>query len=189
MCRNSVTRCGKQEYRTTTAQWKAQQAVRGPKVAQLVTYVRNWSRSRIAPTGWQIASRVLLRAVAGDCVLEGSDPAAPEGSAISDRAEPGADLSPSADAALECEVVTCTRTGRALHQPRARHRTRLRDMPSPTSSSVNALRKPLTARFSVTGKRFCPSARTARRSGRSTSTVADPRCCYICSGSTGGARP
>ena len=38
--RNAATRCGKQEYRASVAQWKAQQAAKRPKVAKLAANAR-----------------------------------------------------------------------------------------------------------------------------------------------------
>lgn len=50
--RNAATRGGRQEYRATVAQWKAQQAAKRPKVAKLVTneHLRDYVQERLDGT-------------------------------------------------------------------------------------------------------------------------------------------
>jgi IS30 family transposase len=50
--RNAATRSGRQEYRATVAQWKAQQAAKRPKVAKLVTNdrLRDYVQDRLDGT-------------------------------------------------------------------------------------------------------------------------------------------
>ena len=50
--RNAATRGGKQEYRATVAQWKAQQAAKRPKTAKLATNdrLREYVQERLAGT-------------------------------------------------------------------------------------------------------------------------------------------
>ena len=146
--RNAATRGGKQEYRATVAQWKAQQAAKRPKVAKLVTNdrLREYVQERLDGT---------VRRTDGTPVL---GPTAPEWKGrnkphrqdrrwatawspeqISHRLridfpdDESMRISHEAiyqalfiegRGALKRELVACLRTGRALREPRARTRNK-----------------------------------------------------------------
>ena len=93
--RNAATRGGKQEYRATVAQWKAQQAAKRPKSGEArwattgcVSTYRNGSPADRPP------ARRHDRHRAADARVEGAEQAAPAGQAMGDGMEPGADLAP-----------------------------------------------------------------------------------------------
>jgi IS30 family transposase len=147
--RNTATRGGKQEYRATVAQWKAQQAAKRPKVAKLVTNdrLREYVQERLDGT---------VRLADGTAVV-GPDAAAWKGrkmkpyradrrwatawspQQISHRVrldfpdDESTRISHEAiyqalfiqgRGALKRELVACLRTGRALREPRARTRNK-----------------------------------------------------------------
>ncbi len=60
--RNAATRGGKQEYRATVAQWKAQQAAKRPKTAKLVEnpWLREYVQDRLAGTSTDLMARSSL---------------------------------------------------------------------------------------------------------------------------------
>lgn len=146
--RNAATRAGKQEYRATVAQWKAQNAAKRPKTAKLVDnprlrkyiqdrlagYVRQadgtvvagptpppWKglnkphrSDRLWATAWspeQISNRLKID-FPDDPSMRISPEAIYQALFIEDRG------------ALQRELVTCLRTGRALRKPRARSRNK-----------------------------------------------------------------
>ena len=89
--RNAATRGGKQEYRATVAQWKAQQAAKRPKTAKLVENprLREYVQDRLAgnvrrPDGTIVAG-------SDAAAVEGAEQAAPAGPTVVDGVEPGAD--------------------------------------------------------------------------------------------------
>jgi IS30 family transposase len=146
--RNAATRGGQKEYRALVAQWKAQQAAKRPKTAQLVTNdrLRDYVQQRLAGQ---------VRRFDGSVVTGPSTPAwkglnkphrqdrrwatawSPE--QISHRLKidfpDDESMRISHEAiyqslfiqgrgALKRELVTCLRTGRALRKPRARSRSK-----------------------------------------------------------------
>jgi IS30 family transposase len=144
--RNAATRSGKQEYRATVAQWKAQQAAKRPKTAKLVRndLLRHYVEERLAgqvrrPDG-TIAKgprtppwKGLNKPHRQDC--RWSTAWSPEQIAQRLKVEFPDDESMRISheaiyqalfiegrGALKRELVTCLRTGRALREPRARSR-------------------------------------------------------------------
>lgn len=93
--RNAATRSGKQEYRATVAQWKAQQAAKRPKTAKLTgndrlrEYVQDRLMRRRPPPRQHDRPRTQ------DARMERAEQAAPAGQTMGDGMEPGADLAPS----------------------------------------------------------------------------------------------
>ncbi|WP_102935321.1 IS30 family transposase [Streptomyces malaysiensis] len=147
--RNAATRGGKQEYRASVAQWKAQQAAKRPKVAKLVTNdrLREYVQERLDGTV-RLADGT---AVAGPDAAEWKgrkmkphradrrwvtawspqqishrvrlDFPDDESMRISHEAIYQA-LFIQGHGALKRELVACLRTGRALREPRARTRNK-----------------------------------------------------------------
>ena len=95
--RNAATRGGKQEYRATVAQWKAQQAAKRPKTAKLVenARLREYVQERLA--GQRPPARRHDRRRARRRAVEGAEQAAPAGPALVDGVEPGADRAAAED--------------------------------------------------------------------------------------------
>ncbi len=146
--RNAATRGGKQEYRATVAQWKAQQAGKRPKVAKLVTNDRlhEYVQERLDGT----VRRADGTPVPGPTTAEWKGRNKPhrqdrrwatawspeqishrlridfpddESMRISHEAIYQA-LFIEGRGALKRELVACLRTGRALRHPRARSRSK-----------------------------------------------------------------
>jgi IS30 family transposase len=147
--RNAAARGGRQEYRATVAQWKAQQAAKRPKVAKLVTNkrLREYVQERLdgtvrGPDGTVVAGpgaaewkgrkmkphradRHWARAWSPQQIshrvrLDFPDD---ESMRISHEAIYQA-LFIQGRGALKRELVACLRTGRALREPRARTRNK-----------------------------------------------------------------
>lgn len=142
--RNAATRGGKQEYRATVAQWKAQQAAKRPKIAKLVENPRllEYVQDRLAgdvrrpdgtivpgptPPAWKGLNKPHRQdrrwstawspeQIAHRLKVEFPDD---ESMRISHEAIYQS-LFIEGRGALRRELVTCLRTGRALRQPRAR---------------------------------------------------------------------
>ena len=142
--RNAATRGGKQEYRATVAQWKAQQAARRPKTAKLVENprLREYVQDRLAgdvrrpdgtivpgptPPAWKGLNKPhrqdrrwstawSTEQIAHRLKVEFPDD---ESMRISHEAIYQS-LFIEGRGALRRELVTGLRTGRALRQPRAR---------------------------------------------------------------------
>jgi IS30 family transposase len=147
--RNAATRGGKQEYRATVAQWKAQQAAKRPKVAKLVTNdrLREYVQERLDGTvrgadgtvaagpgaaEWKgrkmkphRADRRWATAWSPQQISHrvGLDFPDDESMRISHEAIYQA-LFIQGRGALKRELVACLRTGRALREPRARTRNK-----------------------------------------------------------------
>jgi IS30 family transposase len=142
--RNAATRAGKQEYRATVAQWKAQQAAKRPKTAKLVSNprLREYVQERLSgsvrrPDGTVVAGPE-LRAWKGLNKPHRQDRRwatawSPEQIAHRLRIDFADDESMRISheaiyqalfiegrGALKRELVACLRTGRALREPRAR---------------------------------------------------------------------
>jgi IS30 family transposase len=146
--RNAATRGGKQEYRATVAQWKAQQAAKRPKTAKLVSNprLREYVQERLSGS---------VRRSDGTVVAGPKTPAwkglnkphrqdrrwatawSPEQIAHRLRIDFADDESMRISheaiyqalfiegrGALKRELVACLRTGRALREPRARSRSK-----------------------------------------------------------------
>jgi IS30 family transposase len=146
--RNAATRGGKQEYRATVAQWKAQQAAKRPKTAKLVSSprLREYVQERLGGS---------VRRPDGTVVAGPKPPAwkglnkphrqdrrwatawSPEQIAHRLRIDFADDESMRVSheaiyqslfiegrGALKRELVACLRTGRALREPRARSRSK-----------------------------------------------------------------
>ncbi|MFM8894662.1 MAG: transposase, partial [Actinomycetales bacterium] len=146
--RNAATRGRKRQYRAVVAQWKAQESAKRPKAAKLVTNdrLREYVQERLAgqvrrpdgaivagprPPAWkglnkphrqdrrwavawspeQISHRLRVE-FPDDASMRISHEAIYQALFIQGRG------------ALNRELVTCLRTGRALRQPRARSRNR-----------------------------------------------------------------
>ncbi|WP_344719499.1 IS30 family transposase, partial [Brevibacterium daeguense] len=147
--RNAATRSGKQEYRATVAQWKAQQAAKRPKVAKLVSNgrLREYVQERLDGTlkhadgavvqgpesaGWKGRKMKPHRAdrrwvsawspqqISNRLRLDFPDD---ESMRISHEAIYQS-LFIEGRGALKRELVACLRTGRALREPRARTRNK-----------------------------------------------------------------
>lgn len=146
--RNAATRCGRLEYRASTAQWKAELAARRPKSAKLATNeaLRAYVQDRLAgavraPDGTQApgpdvpawkgrnkprrqdrrwASAWSPQQIANRLPVDFPDDSSIR---ISHEAIYQA-LYIHERGGLERELVTCLRTGRALRVPRARARQR-----------------------------------------------------------------
>jgi IS30 family transposase len=147
--RNAATRSGRQEYRATVAQWKAQQAAKRPKVAKLVTNdrLRDYVQNRLdgtvrGPDGTVVAgpgaaqwkgrkmkphradrrwtTAWSLQQISHRVRLDFPDD---ESMRISHEAIYQA-LFIQGRGALKRELVACLRTGRALREPRARTRNK-----------------------------------------------------------------
>ncbi|WUQ57212.1 IS30 family transposase [Streptomyces virginiae] len=142
--RNAATRAGKQEYRATVAQWKAQQAAKRPKSAKLLGNdpLREYVQERLAgnvrrPDGTVVAGpqapewkglnkphrqdRRWAMAWSPEQISHRLPVDFPEDESmrISHEAIYQA-LFIEGRGALKRELVTCLRTGRALRAPRAR---------------------------------------------------------------------
>lgn len=146
--RNAATRGGKQEYRATVAQWKAQQAAKRPKPSKLVTNdrLREYVQERLVGT----VRRADGTPVLGPTTAEWKGRNKPhrqdrrwatawspeqishrleidfpddESMRISHEAIYQA-LFIEGRGALKRELVACLRTGRALREPRARSRSK-----------------------------------------------------------------
>jgi IS30 family transposase len=148
--RNAATRGGKQEYRATVAQWKAQQAAKRPKTAKLVSNprLREYVHERLSgsvrrpdgtvvtgpePPVWKglnkphradrrWATAWSPQQIAHRLRIEFPDD---EAMRISHEAIYQA-LYIEGRGALKRELVACLRTGRALREPRARSRNKPR---------------------------------------------------------------
>ena len=146
--RNAATRSGKQEYRATVAQWKAQQAAKRPKTAKLVSNprLREYVRERLSgnirrpdgtvvagpkPPAWKglnkphrqdrrWATAWSPEQIAHRLRIDFADD---ESMRISHEAIYQA-LFIEGRGALKRELVACLRTGRALREPRARSRSK-----------------------------------------------------------------
>jgi IS30 family transposase len=146
--RNAATRGGKQEYRATVAQWKAQQAAKRPKTAKLVSNprLREYVQERLSgsvrrpdgtvvagpkPPAWKglnkphrqdrrWATAWSPEQIAHRLRIDFADD---ESMRISHEAIYQA-LFIEGRGALKRELVACLRTGRALRQPRARSRSK-----------------------------------------------------------------
>ena len=147
--RNAATRSGRQDYRATVAQWKAQQAAKRPKVAKLVTNdrLREHVQQRLEGTvrradgtvaagpqaaGWKGRTMKPHRAdrhwatawspqqISHRLRLDLPDD---ESMRISHEAIYQA-LFIEGRGALKRELVACLRTGRALREPRATTRNK-----------------------------------------------------------------
>ncbi|WP_420871647.1 IS30 family transposase [Kocuria oceani] len=146
--RNAATRGGKAEYRALVAQWKAQQAAKRPKTAKLATddRLREYVQERLAGTVRRPDGTVIVgpqppvwkglnkphrqdrrwaiawspEQISHRLKLDFPDD---ESMRISHEAIYQA-LFIQGRGALERELVTCLRTGRALRQPRARAQNR-----------------------------------------------------------------
>lgn len=146
--RNAATRSGKQEYRATVAQWKAQQAAKRPKTSKLVSNprLRDYVRERLSgsvrrPDGTVVAGpkppawkglnkphrqdRRWATAWSPEQIAHRLrvDFADDESMRISHEAIYQA-LFIEGRGALKRELVACLRTGRALREPRARSRSK-----------------------------------------------------------------
>ena len=146
--RNAATRGGKQEYRATVAQWKAQQAAKRPKIAKLVenSRLREYVQDRLAgnvrrpdgtivpgpkPPPWKGLNKPHRQdrrwstawspeQIAQRLKVEFPDD---ESMRISHEAIYQS-LFIEGRGALKRELVTCLRTGRALRAPRERSRNK-----------------------------------------------------------------
>ena len=146
--RNAATRSGKQEYRATVAQWKAQQAAKRPKTAKLVENprLREYVQDRLAgnvrrpdgtivpgpkPPPWKGLNKPHRQdrrwstawspeQIAQRLKVEFPDD---ESMRISHEAIYQS-LFIEGRGALKRELVTCLRTGRALRAPRERSRNK-----------------------------------------------------------------
>jgi IS30 family transposase len=146
--RNAATRAGKQEYRATVAQWKAQQAAKRPKTAKLVSNprLREYVQERLsgsvrrldgtvvagpAPPAWKglnkphrqdrrWATAWSPEQIAHRLRIDFADD---ESMRISHEAIYQA-LFIEGRGALKRELVACLRTGRALREPRARSQSK-----------------------------------------------------------------
>lgn len=146
--RNAATRGGKQEYRATVAQWKAQQAAKRPKTAKLVSNprLREYVQERLSgsvrrpdgtvvagpkPPAWKglnkphrqdrrWATAWSPEQIAHRLRIDFADD---ESMRISHEAIYQA-LFIEGRGALKRELVACLRTGRALREPRARSRSK-----------------------------------------------------------------
>jgi IS30 family transposase len=146
--RNAATRSGKQEYRATVAQWKAQQAAKRPKTAKLVSNprLREYVQERLSgsvrrPDGTVVAGpkppawkglnkphrqdRRWATAWSPEQIVHrlSIDFTDDESMRISHEAIYQA-LFIQGRGALKRELVACLRTGRALREPRARSRSK-----------------------------------------------------------------
>lgn len=174
--RNAATRAGKQEYRATVAQWKAQQAAKRPKSAKLLGNdpLREYVQERLAgnvrrPDGTVVAGpqapewkglnkphrqdRRWAMAWSPEQISHRLPVDFPEDESmrISHEAIYQA-LFIEGRGALKRELVTCLRTGRALRAPERGRRTSRRGMSPRTSSSANAPPRPGTVRPRDTGR-------------------------------------
>lgn len=146
--RNAATRGGKQEYRATVAQWKAQQAAKRPKTAKLASNprLREYVQERLSgsvrrpdgtvvagpePPAWKglnkphrqdrrWATAWSPEQIAHRLRIDFADD---ESMRISHEAIYQA-LFIEGRGALKRELVACLRTGRALREPRARSRNK-----------------------------------------------------------------
>jgi IS30 family transposase len=146
--RNAATRGGKQEYRATVAQWKAQQAAKRPKTAKLVSNprLREYVQERLSgsvrrpdgtvvagpePPAWKglnkphrqdrrWATAWSPEQIAHRLRIDFADD---ESMRLSHEAIYQA-LFIEGRGALKRELVACLRTGRALREPRARSRSK-----------------------------------------------------------------
>ena len=146
--RNAATRSGKQEYRASVAQWKAQQAAKRPKIAKLVgnDKLRDYVQERLAgqvrrPDGtivtgpktapWKGLNKPRRQdrrwatawspeQISNRLPVEFPDD---ESMRISHEAIYQA-LYIEGRGALKRELAACLRTGRALREPRARSRNK-----------------------------------------------------------------
>lgn len=129
--RNAATRAGKQEYRATVAQWKAQQAAKRPKSAKFLGNdpLREYVQERLSgnvhrPDGTLVAGpeTPAWKGLNKPHRLRIDFPE-DESMRISHEAIYQA-LFIEGRGALKRELVTCLRTGRALRTPRARSRNK-----------------------------------------------------------------
>jgi IS30 family transposase len=153
--RNAATRGGKQEYRATVAQWKAQQTAKRPKTAKLVfnprlrEYVQDRLSGAVRRPGGELVAGPTARAWKGRNKPRREDRCwatawSPE--QISNRLKLDfpedesmrisheaiyQSLFIQSRGALKRELVACLRTGRALRVPRARARQRRDGMVTP----------------------------------------------------------
>src|SRR4051812_31460223 len=146
--RNAATRAGKQEYRATVAQWKAQQAAKRPKTAKLVSNprLREYVQERLSgsvrrpdgtvvagpkPPAWKGLNKPHRQdrrwatpwspgQIAPRLRIDFADD---EAMRISHEAIYQS-LFIQGRGALKRELVACLRTGRALREPRARSRSK-----------------------------------------------------------------
>jgi IS30 family transposase len=146
--RNAATRAGKQEYRATVAQWKAQQAAKRPKTAKLASNprLREYVQQRLSgsvhrpdgtvvagpkPPAWKglnkphrqdrrWATAWSPEQIAHRLRIDFADD---ESMRISHEAIYQA-LFIEGRGALKRELVACLRTGRALREPRARSQSK-----------------------------------------------------------------
>jgi hypothetical protein len=146
--RNAATRSGKQEYRATVAQWKAQQAAKRPKSAKLLEddRLRQYVQERLAgnvhrPDGTVVAGpptpawkglnkphrqdRWWVTAWSPEQISHRLKVDFPEDESMRISHEAiYQSLFIEGRGALKRELVTCLRTGRALREPRARSRNK-----------------------------------------------------------------
>ncbi|WP_418904362.1 IS30 family transposase [Brevibacterium antiquum] len=147
--RNAATRGGRQEYRATVAQWKAQQSATRPKVAKLVTNdrLREYVQQRLDGTVRRADGTVVTGPDAAEWKGRKMKPhradrhwaTAWSPQQISNRLridfpdDESMRISHEAlyqslfiegRGALKRELVACLRTGRALREPRARTRNK-----------------------------------------------------------------
>ena len=147
--RNAATRSGRQDYRATVAQWKAQQAAKRPKVAKLVTNdrLREYVQERLDGTLRGAEGTVVAGPGAAEWKGRKMKPhradrhwaTAWSPQQISHRVrldfpdDESMRISHEAiyqalfiqgRGALKRELVACLRTGRALREPRARARNK-----------------------------------------------------------------
>ncbi|NYV72758.1 IS30 family transposase [Streptomyces sp. UH6] len=146
--RNAATRSGKQEYRATVAQWKAQQAAKRPKSAKLLEddRLRQYVQERLAgnvhrPDGTVVAGpptpawkglnkphrqdRRWATAWSPEQISHRLKVDFPEDESMRISHEAiYQSLFIEGRGALKRELVTCLRTGRALREPRARSRNK-----------------------------------------------------------------
>ncbi len=146
--RNAATRSGKQEYRSTVAQWKAQQAAKRPKTAKLVENprLREYVQDRLAghvrrpdgtivpgprPPAWKglnkphRADRRWSLAWSPEQIAQRLKIDFPDDESMRISHEAiYQSLFIEGRGALKRELVACLRTGRALRAPRARSRNK-----------------------------------------------------------------
>ncbi|MFJ8545891.1 IS30 family transposase [Streptomyces sp. NPDC093586] len=146
--RNAATRGGKQEYRATVAQWKAQQAAKRPKCAKLLgnDRLRQYVQERLSgnvhrPDGTVVAGpqtppwkglnkphqqdRRWATAWSPEQISHRLKADFPEDESMRISHEAiYQSLFIEGRGALKRELVTCLRTGRALREPRSRSRNK-----------------------------------------------------------------
>ena len=155
--RNAATRGGKQEYRATVAQWKAEQAAKRPKSAKLATNdrLREYVQERLAGTvavstarstpartsSWKglhkphRADRRWATAWSPEQIAQRLRIDFPDDESMRVSHEAiYQSLYIQGRGALDRELVACLRTGRALREPRARTRNKPQEATSPPMS-------------------------------------------------------